>query len=280
MATPHAAACDSGMRVVETGGSRFTYLEHGSGTPLVLLHGIGSAARSWIRQLALAPALRVIAWDAPGYGGSTPLYRLEPDAEDYAAALDRFLEALRVERFHLVGHSLGCVIAARFARLNTQRVLSLTLASIATGHARLALEERERLREARLRDLAELGPRGMAEKRAPRLLSPGADEASVRAVAEIMAQVQVQGYRQAVHMLSGADTRKDVRRLPLSMRVQFIYGDQDVVTTPGQNLSVARERPHAAVHVLKGAGHALYVEQPAEFNALLVHFIESESNVG
>ena len=61
-------------RRIEAGGSVFTYGEAGAGTPLVLLHGIGSAARAFDDQLAgLSDRLHVIAWDAPGYGGSTAL---------------------------------------------------------------------------------------------------------------------------------------------------------------------------------------------------------------
>jgi pimeloyl-ACP methyl ester carboxylesterase len=63
------------------GGSVFTYSEAGAGTPLVLLHGIGSAARAFDDQLAgLSDRLHVIAWDAPGYGGSTPLAAESPKA--------------------------------------------------------------------------------------------------------------------------------------------------------------------------------------------------------
>jgi pimeloyl-ACP methyl ester carboxylesterase len=276
MVSAHTQTPWAEPRVVASArGGRFTYLEEGSGIPLVLLHGIGSAARSWKHQLeALSDRCRVIAWDAPGYGGSSALTHAAPDAGAYAAALHTLLEALGVDRLHLVGHSLGCVIAARFARLHADRVLTLTLASVATGHARLTCEERDRLREGRLRDLAELGARGMAEKRGPRLLGPGAHDEMVQAVVETMAQVRPDGYAQAVRMLSAADTRADVSALPLEMRVQFVFGDADTITTPDQNLSVARERASAPVHVLKGAGHALYLEQPQAFNTLLRRFME------
>jgi pimeloyl-ACP methyl ester carboxylesterase len=270
---PPQAADDA--RGIVSDGARFTYLEQGSGTPLVLLHGIGSAARSWRHQLrGLGRAYRVIAWDAPGYGGSSPLPQQRPDAGDYADALEKLLCALNVERFHLVGHSLGCVIAARYARLRPERLLSLTLASVATGHARLPAEERARLREARLGDLAALGPRGMAEKRGPRLLGPHAAEDAIRAVIDTMAMLHPHGYAQAVHMLSAADTLDDLRALPPSLRAQIIYGDADVITPPAQNQSIARELPQAQAHVLSGAGHALYLEQPGAFNALLMAFLE------
>ena len=67
----------------------FSWLEKGQGTPLVLLHGIGSAARSFSAQLdGLASRWRVIAWDAPGYGQSEAIeerrsesYRRDSDGE-------------------------------------------------------------------------------------------------------------------------------------------------------------------------------------------------------
>jgi pimeloyl-ACP methyl ester carboxylesterase len=263
------------LLTVTRGNANVSYLERGAGMPLVLLHGIGSGARSWRHQLdGLSSRLRVIAWDAPGYGSSTVLQPAEPCAEDYANSLHEFADALGLERFHLVGHSLGCVIAARYARLHPERLLSLTLASIATGHARLAAAERDRLRAARLEDLALLGPRGMAEKRGPRLLGPYATPENVRAVVDTMATIRPAGYTQAVRMLSNADTGADVRMLAPEPAVQFIYGDADVITTPAQNRSVHAERPGAPVHVIAGAGHAVYIEQPERFNELVLQWVE------
>ena len=132
-------------RRIEGGGSVFTYSEAGAGTPLVLLHGIGSAARAFDDQLAgLSDRLRVIAWDAPGYGGSTCLAPESPRANDYAAALGAMLDALGIPACHLVGHSLGTLIAASFAADHPERILSLTLASVAAGQARLPAAEREK----------------------------------------------------------------------------------------------------------------------------------------
>ncbi len=62
------------VRTVSVGGRTLAYREAGSGAPLVLLHGIGNQSGSWVQQLeSLADRFRVIAWDAPGYGGSDPL---------------------------------------------------------------------------------------------------------------------------------------------------------------------------------------------------------------
>lgn len=262
------------MKSVTTGKRRFSYLEQGQGPALVLLHGIGSAGRSFDRQLAsLAPMHRIVAWDAPGYGDSSPLTASHPTAADYADALAAMLDALAIGKCHLLGHSLGCLMAARFAAEHPQRVLSLTLCSIAAGHADLPEGERQKLLDQRLGDLAELGPRGMAEKRAPRLLGPSARSDALERLIDTLSTVHPEGYRQAARMLSTGDIKADVRRLPASLPGQIIYGDSDIITPPKRNQEIASLWPQAAVHVLPGVGHALYLEQPDAFNAILAQFI-------
>src|SRR2546430_9387862 len=125
---------EAGSRTVQAGDAAFSYLDAGSSPPLVLLHGIGSAAGSFRCQVeTLCPRLRVIAWDAPGYGASTRLATEHPHASHYATALDRWLGALGIDRCHLVGQSLGTLIAACFAAEPPRRGLRLTRASTATG---------------------------------------------------------------------------------------------------------------------------------------------------
>jgi pimeloyl-ACP methyl ester carboxylesterase len=261
-------------RRIEAGGSVFTYREAGAGTPLVLLHGIGSAARAFDDQLAgLSDRLHVIAWDAPGYGGSTSLAPDSPKASDYATALAAMLDALGIPACHLVGHSLGTLIAASFAADHPERILSLTLASVAAGQARLPAAQREKALAQRLNDVTDLGPRRMAEQRGPRLLAPAATPEMLRRVVETMAAVHPDGYSQAARMLASGDIKADIPRLPADMPVQILYGDGDVITPPARNLEVAALRPTAPVHVVKDAGHAVYLEQPARFNSIVSDFV-------
>lgn len=262
------------LQLVAAGEARFSYLAAGEGPALVLLHGIGSGARSWKKQMpSLSSRFRVVVWDAPGYGRSSPLAAEAPEAEDYADALGAFLDALGIARAHLVGHSLGAVMAASFALRHPQQVLSLTLASVAAGHARLVPEERLRLRKSRLGLLERLGARGMAEERGPRLLSPGASADDRRAVVDTMAAINPEGYRQAVLMLGKADTQSDVANLSSELRVQFLVGEEDVITPPEVNRRIAAERPGAPLRIIPGAGHAVYLEKPDLFNRTLLELL-------
>jgi len=257
-------------------GTRFSYLEGGEGPALVLLHGIGSAARSWRLQIAgLSDRWHAVAWDAPGYGRSTPLSKESPDAGDYAAALAAFLDLQAIGKCHLVGHSLGSLMAVRFAADYPSRILSLSLSSVAIGHAEMAEPERERLLQSRIGDLENLGAAAMAGKRGPRLVAPGTDKGVTQAVIETMAMVQLPGYAQAAQMLSSGNALTDIDRLHAGMPVQFIYGEDDVITPPAANLKAASRCPDAPVHAIAQAGHALYLEQPERLNDILTRFMEA-----
>src|SRR6185312_16592004 len=99
------------LRRIAAGGRTVAYRESGYDNPrvLVLLHGVSSLAASWGPQFVSLPSrgYRVIAWDAPGYGGSDPLPQAEPAPSDYAEALRGFVDAIGLKRFFLLGHSLG-----------------------------------------------------------------------------------------------------------------------------------------------------------------------------
>src|SRR5215510_9942561 len=90
-----------------------TWREAGNGPALVLLHGIGSGAASWLGQFeGFGDRYRVLAWDAPGYGESAPLDELKPLAAHYEQAVAEWLDAAQVSSAIVVGHSLGAIVAA------------------------------------------------------------------------------------------------------------------------------------------------------------------------
>ena len=101
----------------------------------MLLHGIGSNAGSFEPLInALPDTLDVIAWNAPGYGNSTPLTTAAPAPRDYARALAGLLDALGLRKIALAGHSLGALFAGSFAALYPERVAGLALLSPALGY--------------------------------------------------------------------------------------------------------------------------------------------------
>lgn len=268
-------------RHLEAGGVRFSYCAAdpsagggGAGPPLVLLHGIGSNARSWAEQLAgLGDLRRVVAWDAPGYGDSTPVAPPRPTAADYAERLARFLDGLGLDRIVLLGHSLGALVAGSFTAARPQRVERLILANPALGHRTDPAAPLPPPAQGRLDDLAVFGPAGFAAKRAPRLLSVRATPALVARARETMAEIHPEGYRQAVAMLAQGDLRADAGAVAVPTLV--LSGAEDSVTPPAGSRALAAATPNARYLEIEGAGHLSYLERPVAFNAAVHEFLSA-----
>ncbi|SIT45140.1 Alpha/beta hydrolase fold protein [Paraburkholderia piptadeniae] len=238
--------------------------------PLVLLHGIGSGAASWVQQFeALGTARRVLAWDAPGYGESTCVASPSPQAHEYASALNEWLDALGIERCVVVGHSLGAIIAGSFAAARAQRIAGLLLISPAAGYAAAPEDVRTSKRDSRLAMLAELGPQGLADKRSANMLSPHADEASREWVRWNMSRIVPQGYAQATHLLANADLASDVAKY--TGRVAVAVGAEDAITPPSSCERIA-QAARTRLQVIPRAGHAGYIEASAAYSALIDAF--------
>ena len=254
-ARPVVLAAGGQVSVRECGSARDGAL------PLVCLHGIGSGSASWLEAaLLLSGRTRVIAWDAPGYGASTPLPMEAPRGGDYARRLHALLDAMGIRRCVLVGHSLGALMAAPAVRQDAERFAALALISPARGYGAAArAADGARVRAQRLQTLAELGIAGMAAQRSARLVSGHASPVARAWVHWNMARLHERGYRQAVELLCGSDLLAD---LPAPVPVQVACGALDVVTPPPACAEVARAAG-VALHSIADAGHASYVEQPA-----------------
>lgn len=228
---------------------------------VVLLHGIGSGAASWLPcALDMARSARVIAWNAPGYGNSERLPDARPGAAAYAARLRQLVDALGIKRFTLVGHSLGAMMAAAFASASNNAAMleRLVLMSPARGYGIAGrLEQGSQVARERLSTLGELGVHGLATQRSARLVSDKADTLQRDWVRWNMAQLHAAGYTQAVHLLCGDAIENYTPAAPGAVWC----GSADRITTPEDSRAVA-ERFGLPFGLIEDAGHACYVEQP------------------
>lgn len=249
------------LRTLAVMGGRQAIRECGSGPAIVLLHGIGSGSASWLEVAQeLGQRARVIAWDAPGYGDSTPLRSLAPDATDYAERLLQMLDAMNIQRCVLVGHSLGAITATAFASgVHQQRISRLVLISPAQGygHPSRALQRQE-VRGKRLSALEQLGIERMAEQRSGAMLAPAASPKALAWVRWNMERLNPEGYRQAIELLCGEDL---LRHAPLSMPCEVHCGEADAITPPESCLTLAKALG-GTFNLIADAGHASPIEQP------------------
>ncbi len=139
-ATPHT------IRYVQVGAWRTRVLEAGpaDGEPLVLLAGTGGHLEAYAHNIpAFAERYRVVAFDYPGHGYTTPA-TTDLELPEYVAHLAGLLDALDIKRAHLNGESLGGWVAVKFAALYPQRVDKLVLNTPGGTMARPEVMERIR----------------------------------------------------------------------------------------------------------------------------------------
>jgi pimeloyl-ACP methyl ester carboxylesterase len=263
-------------------GLSYLACDGGGGMPIVLLHGIGSNAHSFVLLMRAFEARHaVLAWDAPGYGKSQPLAVEWPDASDYAAALARLFAELEVSRCVLVGHSLGALIAARFAVVSPRKVAALFLISPALGHGTDKGAAMPPAVASRIEELDRLGAEKFAAARAPGLLAdPQTRPDILENVERAMAAVRRPGYDQAARLLAGGRLLDDAAKIEVPTAI--LIGSQDRITPPANARRVFDALPHPsqrhAYREIADAGHAVCQEQPAAVARAIGEIVENRAN--
>jgi pimeloyl-ACP methyl ester carboxylesterase len=264
-------------KTIGPAGRSISYLEAGEGPSVVFLHGIGSSGASFETVIGmLADRYRVIAWNAPGYGGSDLLKGANPSATDYANAVAVLLDALETGPVHLLGHSVGAIVATRFAALFPDRTRTLVLAGAAPGFGTAPAEARAKQLQERIAHMDELGPAKLAEVRSRVLLGPNAGEAAVEQVKAEMRRLDRDGYKQVAHMLANADLYADAACVAAPTLV--VCGSVDQVTPEPVNRKIAGAIRGASYRSLSGLGHLCYVEDPKLFAGVLAEFLAAPAH--
>lgn len=113
---------------IQVDDHRIVYQEGGKGQTILLLHGFGANKDNWIRFAKyLTNDYHVVIPDIPGFGESSQIQNQNYAAKNQLNRIDRFTEALKLEKFHLAGNSMGGMLAALYGATYPQKVLTLAL---------------------------------------------------------------------------------------------------------------------------------------------------------
>ncbi|MDE0149398.1 MAG: alpha/beta fold hydrolase [Rhodospirillaceae bacterium] len=238
----------------------------------LFLHGIGGDSGSFTDNLpALPEGWRGLAWDAPGYGDSAPL--AEMTFETLATAAIRLLDAQRVRRAVIVGHSMGGMIAQEIAARYPERVRGLVLfATSASFGGRDALFRMKFLAD-RLAPLDRgLTPGDIARPLVPSLFGPEPPPGAVERAVASMAALSSATYRQALNCIVHFDRKADLARI--ACPTLALAAEHDMLAPPRTMERMAGAIPGARYRCLAEAGHLANMEDPAAFNAEIGGFLQ------
>jgi pimeloyl-ACP methyl ester carboxylesterase len=265
----------SPLQTIEVRAVKLAWREAGRGPVLVLVHGIGGSSASWQRQFSdFAATHRVVAWDAPGYGGSSSLAVTPTRVETYAESLVAWLEAIDVQRASFVGHSLGALFIAAASRLRPELLQRAVFLQPVTGNGRLAPDEREAVRQGRIREMVSLGSQAFAEQRGRNILSRNvAPDIAAHAI-DVMAKVPEEGYLAAWDAMCEGDIFKDLDSIRCPTLV--VCGSEDSVSPEATGREIASHVAGASFTLLPGVGHYASIEAPDALRDILTRFLESK----
>ena len=259
------------MEYVEVVGIRIAFRRRGDGPGLVLLHGAVSDSRVWrVEVESLSDVFTVVAWDAPGCGGSSdpPEHFRLPE---YTQCLAQFISALGLERPHVLGHSWGSALALELYRQRPSIVRSLVLVGAYAGWAGSLPPDQVAQRLDFALRIADLPPGTFDPSSMPGLFSDAMPENRRSELATIMSEIRPAGTRTMARALAVADLRDVLTHIEAP--TLLIHGDAD----ERSSLDIANEL-HAAIPgsqltVMPGLGHECYLESAGAFEAVVRSFL-------
>ena len=264
---------------MKTSDGRFGYEAAGQLTspPLVFLHGIGGAARAWRGQIeAFSDRYRAMAWDMPGYGGSSPLPAVS--IATLADALQDFLKDVGATRPILVGHSIGGMIVQQWLTKHPDVAAAVVLAQTSPAFGKADGDWQQEFIGARLGPLdrgetmASLAPTLVKE-----LVGDNPDIRGMELARDCMAAVPEASYRASMLALLGFDQRNALKDITVPTLV--LSGSRDKNAPAPMMAKMATYIPSASYVELEGAGHLVNLERPAAFNAALDSFLKAHAAV-
>ena len=271
------------FRMVQTPGARLSTMEAGEGPPVLALHGLGATKGSFLPTVAgLASGFRVIAVDLPGFGDSDKPIGAAYDARFFAAAGVELLDALALDRVHVIGNSLGGRIALEMGLRHPGRVgrLALLAPSLAWRRERPG---RGLLRLTRPElGLVQLAPRTVVEAIVHRLIpsaeqgwtAAGVDE-FLRAYLTPTGRAAFYAAARQIYLEEPHGEEGFWTRLPtLQARALFVWGRRDRLVPLAFARHVADALPRVR-HVELDCGHVPQIERAHETNDALIAFLSA-----
>lgn len=267
------------MPTVEVEDHELYYECRGSGDPILLIMGVGATGDFWGEpfRAQLATKATVVSYDHRGIGRSS---RADADftVAELAADAAALLQQLELGPTHIVGFSLGGMVAQELAIRHPERVRRLVLAGTAAGGSdrpALSPDTLRRLDEAMLSaDPAKAITAGMKANLSDRC----AERVELREAWARMVSDARMPLRTIKRQLAAAEEHDAASRLDaITAPVLVMHGDQDRMVDPGHADALATKLTGARVVRVNGAGHMFFWEAPEQSAALIAGWLLDDS---
>ena len=263
------------MSEVKVNDVTFYYDTRGAGYPLVLIRGLGSNADHWYPQIpALSSRFRVVSFDNRGIGRSDKPnnpYTISMMAEDTAGLMD----AIGIPRAHIMGLSMGGMVAQEFALRFPDKVHGLVLACTHCGGGKDVPPSQEI--SALFKEFVATASPDAAQKAGKCLFAESTFSNApelVRAYQQVSAKFPPEAKTLIYQWeaIKGHDTWTRLHRIQAPTLV--ITGAEDLLIVPENSKILAEKIPGAQLRIIPGGGHQFLVEQAHVANEAILTFLK------
>ena len=264
------------------------YWAEGEGSPVVLLHGMGGSAAGWLPSLgAFESQHRIYAPDLIGHGRTAKLDSDSGGFSDLVKFVHDFMTELKIDRAHIVGHSMGGAIALRFAMDHPERIGKMVLAS--SGGLGREITPLFRIMSIPVigEILAALNATSDVKKFGDNVRKGSKNPAKITdELIEILFRIEqkpgqykttLKFLREGVNFLGQRPgyIGPILQGLPsLDLPILLIWGRQDDLVPFAHGEFAVKKLPTARLEVLDACGHVPMFDQPEIFNRLVLEFLK------
>ncbi|MFJ5717538.1 alpha/beta fold hydrolase [Neobacillus sp. NPDC093127] len=252
------------------------YEETGNGEPLILIHGVGLDHHMWEKQVkGLSKQYRVICYDMLGHGGSDHPpgpYSLS----HYVAQLAGLLLQLQIDTCHLVGFSMGGMVAQAFALEFPEKIKTLT---ILNAVANRTAEQRKAIL-LRVEEVKQSGAVSTIEPAIQRWFNPdflAANESFVKGIRKRLQTNNPHSYLAAYTLFATADQELWPKLSTIKLPTLIITGEQDVGSTPEMSKCMHLQIEQSELLIFPNMKHMLPAEDAISLNQAIDRFIKKNA---
>ena len=246
-----------------------TYIgDEGKGFPLVLVHGFLGSSKMWGPQIDFfKDYFRVITPDLPGYARSNKA-KSHNSIQSIAKSLLNCLEEKKIDKFHLLGHSMGGMIVQEMAKKDGNKISKLVCYSTGPrGEMPGRFETVDQSREK----LEKQGLKIAAKNIAKTWFIKGEDAKYFDICIEAGKQTSIEAVDNALIAFknwNGVDTLKNIKNETL-----IIWGDQDKSYNLKQVQTLQQNIDNSTLCIINGCAHNVHLEKAEEFNRIVLNFL-------
>ena len=243
--------------------------DNGNGTPLVLVHGFLGSSDMWFPQVSyFKEDFRVLVPALPGFGKSNNINPCD-SIECMAKTVLRSLELKKIDKFNLLGHSMGGMIVQEMARLAGEKILKLICYGTGPignipGRFETIDQSREKLKINGLESTAyRIAKTWFIEKENAKyfyLCEEAVKQTSMDAADNGLV---------AMKDWNGVDVLKNIKNKTL-----IIWGDKDKAYNYNQVETLNNNIPNSELKVIEGCSHNVHLEKPDVFNKTITEFLK------